>query len=57
MTTLKEAIAKGKLDELIKERSKDAPLGDADKAEAILSSMVGKSREAQATSKQETPDD
>lgn len=52
MTTLKEALANGKLDEFIKEHSDDAA-GDADKLEAAISSMVGKSPKAPATSSQD----
>jgi hypothetical protein len=52
MTTLKEALTKGKLEEFIKEHKDDAP-GDADKAEAILASMVGKSKATPAASDQD----
>lgn len=52
---LKEAIAKGKLKEFIKERSKQK--GDADKLDKTISSMVGKSKEARATSKKKRSDD
>lgn len=52
MTTLKEAIKKGKLSEFIKERSNEK--GDSDKFERVISSMVGKSKATPATSDRET---
>lgn len=45
---LKEAIAQGKLDEFIKEHQDK--VGDSDKLDAAISSMVHKSKEAPATS-------
>lgn len=53
---LKEAIAKGKLKQFIKERS--GQKGDKDRFDAAISSMVrGKSKEAPAASKREHSDD
>ena len=48
---LKEALSQNKLDQFIKERQKEE--GDQEAFDAMLSSMVGKSKEAQATSSQD----
>ena len=44
MTTLREAIDQGKLDQFIAERKSET--GDAEAFEATLRSMAGKSKEA-----------
>jgi len=52
-TTLKEARQKGKLDEFIKEHSKD-PKGDKDKLDKAISSLAqGKSKPTQGTSEKD----
>ena len=48
MITLKEALAKGKLKEFIRERSKEK--GDISLFDKAISSMVGKSKATPATS-------
>lgn len=54
--TLKEAIAKGKLNEFIKERSDQK--GDKDRFDSAISSMAqGKSKGVPAASKPESSDD
>ena len=53
--TLKEAIKKGKLKEFIKEREQDKP-ADAEKFDATLSSMVGKSKATPKASSQDDPE-
>lgn len=45
---LKQAIAQNKLDDFIKEHSQEE--GDADRMEAIISSMVQKPKEVQEAS-------
>lgn len=49
--TLKGAITKGKLKQFIKEHAKDR--GDKEQFDTALSSMVGKSKEAQKSSSQD----
>lgn len=49
MTTLKEAIEKGKLAQFIKEH-KRGPKGDADAFDATLEKMAGKSKPVPKTS-------
>lgn len=50
--TLKEAIAKGKLPQFIKERSEQK--GDKPKFDAAISSMVGKSKATQEASEKDS---
>lgn len=52
MTTLKQAIAEGKLDQFIAEHADE--LGDADQLEATIQSMVGKSPKVQGASAQDS---
>lgn len=52
MTTLKEAIATGKLEEFIKEHAEDGS-GDADKLDRTIASMVDKSKATPATFSQD----
>lgn len=52
MTTLKEAIAKGKLKQFIKEREKD-DAGDQDRFDATLESIAGKPKATQEASSQD----
>ena len=55
MTTLKEAIKKGKLDQFIKEHENDPP-GDSDKIEKMIKTpSQGKSKSAQGTSEKDSP--
>ena len=55
MISLKEARDKGKLGQFIKERGHDKP-ADAEKFDATLSSMVGKSKVAPKASSQDDPE-
>lgn len=49
MTTLKEAIQKGRLAEFVKEHKRD-PKGDADVFNQTLEKMAGKSKPTRKTS-------
>lgn len=55
MTTLKEAIDQGKLDQFIAEH--EGETGDANAFDATLHSMAGKSKEAPKASSRDDCDD
>lgn len=56
MTNLREARQQGKLEQFIKEHSRD-PDGDADAFDLTVQAMAGKSSEAPQTSSQDDPGD
>jgi hypothetical protein len=56
MTSLREAIERGKIDRFIAERE-DQPPADHDAFHATLNSMAGKSKPAPETSDQDECDD
>ena len=55
MTTLREAISQGKLDQFIAEH--EGETGDADALESVIRSMAGTSKEAPAASPPDGSDD